>query len=176
VVSDFPRCVVRPLVDTDLPIFEREYASKAGAGEHQWFGFSAPGRGLAEMGAIGDCGGRLTVAAEGRVIGSVFWFRREWGPPETSWCWEIALHIHSADRGKGYGTEATRQLVSYLFLHSLAWRLQAIADVANLPSQRVLERAGFTREGTLRSAQWREGGWHDQHIYSRLRGDAGLTS
>jgi RimJ/RimL family protein N-acetyltransferase len=58
----------------------------------------------------------------------------------------------------------------------LAWRLQAIADVANLPSQRVLERAGFTREGTLRSAQWREGGWHDQHIYSRLRGDAGLTS
>lgn len=123
------------------------------------------------MGAIGEAGGRLTVTAVPRVVGSAFWFRREWGPSETSWCWEIALHIHSAERGKGYGTEAAGQLVSYLFLHTLAWRLQAIADVSNLLSQRVLERAGFTREGTLRSAQWREGTRHDQHLYSRLRDD-----
>jgi len=121
------------------------------------------------MGAIGEAGGRLTVTAERRVIGSAFWFRREWGPAETSWCWEIALHIHSAERGKGHGAEAARQLVSYLFQHTLAWRLQAITDVSNLPSQRVLEHAGFSREGTLRAAQWREGKRHDQHLYSRLR-------
>lgn len=162
---------MRPLIDTDLGIFEREYATRSGAGQYQWFGFSTPGRGLAEMGAIGDAGGRLTIEVDRRVIGSAFWFRREWGPSETSWCWEIALHIHSAERGNGHGTEATRLLVSYLFMHTLVWRLQAVADVANRPSQRLLERAGFTREGTLRSAQWREGGWHDQHIYSRLRDD-----
>jgi RimJ/RimL family protein N-acetyltransferase len=167
-----PRCSLRPLIDTDLLIFEREYASRSGAGQYQWFGFGTPGRGLAEMGAIGYSGGRLTVVVEQRVIGSAFWFRREWGPPETSWCWELALHIHRAERGNGHGTEATKQLVRYLFVHTLAWRLQAIADVSNVPSQRVLERAGFLREGTLRSAQWREGERHDQHIYSRLRDDA----
>lgn len=165
---------LRPLEEADLAIFEREYASRSGAGEYQWFGFSAPGRGLAEMGSIGRKGGRLTVIARHRVIGSAFWFRREWGPEATSWCWEIALHIHVAERGNGHGVDAIRELVSYLFLHTLGWRIQAIADIDNYRSQRVLERAGFVREGTLRSAQWREGRWHDQHIYSRLRDDPDL--
>jgi RimJ/RimL family protein N-acetyltransferase len=170
-VTSSERCWLRPLEEGDLAVIEREYASRSGSGEHQWFGFSTPGRGLAEMGSQGRDGGRLAVAAGRCVIGSAYWFRREWGPPETSWCWEIALHIHSAERGRGYGGEAVRMLASYLFLHTRAQRVQAISDVANLASQRILERAGFTREGTLRGAQWREGTWHDQHIYSRLRGD-----
>jgi RimJ/RimL family protein N-acetyltransferase len=37
--------------------------------------------------------------------------------------------------------------------------------------QRALEKAGFTREGVLRQAQWRSGGWHDQVMYSKLRGE-----
>ena len=41
----------------------------------------------------------------------------------------------------------------------------------NLAEQRALERAGFTREGVLRHAQFRGGGFHDLVIYSRLRGD-----
>jgi len=165
------RCRLRPLEEADLPIFEQVYSCRDGTGEHQWFGFSSPGRGLAEMGAFGKDGGRLTVLAEGRIIGSAFWFRREWGPPETSWCWEIALHIHTEDRANGYGTECIRQLMNYLFDHTLASRIQAITDVVNLPAQRMLARVGFIKEGLLRSAQWREGRWHDQFIYSLLRSD-----
>lgn len=165
-------CRLRPLEEADLPIFDDVYSSRAGAGEYQWFGFSPPGRGLAEMGALNRQGGRLTAVAEdGRVIGSAFWFRREWGLPETSWCWELALHIHQAHRSRGYGTQCLGQLVEYLFDHTLAWRLQALADVANVPSQRLLARTGFIQEGVLRAPQWREGQWHDHLIYSLLRSD-----
>ncbi len=34
---------------------------------------------------------------------------------------------------------------------------------------RSSEKAGFVREGTLREAQFVEGRWHDEHIYSILR-------
>ncbi|CNF74182.1 Uncharacterised protein [Mycobacterium tuberculosis] len=163
---------LRPLEEADLPVFERAYATRDGSGEHQWFGFGPPGRGLAEMGALGPEGGRLTVTAGGRVAGSAFWFRRTWGPPETSWCWEVALHVLAAQRRRGVGTQALNQLTGYLFDHTTAWRVQAIADAGNTASQRMLARAGFSREGLLRAAQWREGRRHDQVLYSLLRDDS----
>ncbi|WP_199487462.1 GNAT family N-acetyltransferase [Actinomadura spongiicola] len=164
---------LRPLEAADLPVFDHAYGSPDASGEHQWFGFSPPGRSLAEMGALGPRGGRLTVTADGRVVGSVFWFRREWGPPDTSWCWEVALHILAEERRRGVGTRSMILLTRYLFDHTLAWRVQAIADVANTPSRRMLTRVGFTEEGVLRAAQWREGRRHDQVIYSLLRDERG---
>jgi aminoglycoside 6'-N-acetyltransferase len=163
---------LRPLAEADLAIFEDDYSSREGAGEYQWFGFSPPGRGLAEMGALTRHGGRLTATAAGRVVGSVFWFRKEYAPPETSWCWELALHIRAQERGHGYGTRCTQLISRYLFDHTTAHRLQAITDTKNLAGQRVLEASGYAFEGTLRSVQWREGGWHDFRMYSLLRGEA----
>lgn len=162
---------LRPLEEEDLAVFELTYATRDGSGHYQWFGFSPPGRGLEEMGAIGPDGGRLTVLADRQVAGSAYWFRREWGPPATCWCWEIALHVHAEHRGRAIGTQAIASLVTYLFDHTLVWRIQAITDTSNLTAQRLLSRAGFTSEGILRAAQWREGARHDQVIYSILRGD-----
>ncbi|MDP9309486.1 MAG: GNAT family N-acetyltransferase, partial [Chloroflexota bacterium] len=34
-----------------------------------------------------------------------------------------------------------------------------------------LEKAGFTREGIARKAQWRAGQYHDLVTYSKLRGE-----
>jgi RimJ/RimL family protein N-acetyltransferase len=50
-------------------------------------------------------------------------------------------------------------------------RLEASTDMGNTAEQRALERAGFTREGTLRYAQFRDGEFHDLVLYSRLRDD-----
>lgn len=162
---------LRPLTEADLEVFEDDYASRDGAGEHQWFGFSPPGRGLAEMGALNGHGGRLTVVAADRIIGSVFWFRKEYGPPETSWCWEIALHVRAGERGRGFGTQVTRLISRYLFDHTRVHRLQALTDTKNLAMQAVLVKCGYSYEGTLRSAQWREAAWHDYRVYSLLRSD-----
>ena len=41
----------------------------------------------------------------------------------------------------------------------------------NVAEQRALDKAGFTREGVLRHAQWRAGAFHDVVLFSRLRGD-----
>ena len=70
-----------------------------------------------------------------------------------------------------YGTEAQRLLPAYLFDTYPIARVQAETDVTNLAEQRSLEKAGFTREGILRQAQWRTGARHDLVMYSKLRGE-----
>ena len=50
-------------------------------------------------------------------------------------------------------------------------RIQADTEVANIPEQRALEKAGFTREGVLRGIGWRDGAWRDGVTYSILRTD-----
>jgi len=63
---------------------------------------------------------------------------------------EIGYALVSGERGKGYGTEAIKILVDYLFLSKDIVRIQAGTNAANKASQKVLEKAGFTREGIVR--------------------------
>ena len=44
-------------------------------------------------------------------------------------------------------------------------------DAENIPAQKVLEKNGFQREGSLRQSMFRGGAWHDTLIYGQLRGD-----
>jgi RimJ/RimL family protein N-acetyltransferase len=74
-------------------------------------------------------------------------------------------------RGQGVGTEAQRQLVRYLFAHALVMRIEADTESGNIAEQRALEKAGFTREGILRSVAYRDGRWRDGVRYSVLCGD-----
>jgi len=82
---------------------------------------------------------------------------------------EIGYDIIPSERGKGYGTEAIRVIVDYLFLTKDIVRIQAITNVGNKPSQRVLEKADFSKEGTLRRVAHVAGEWTDAYIYSILR-------
>lgn len=99
------------------------------------------------------------------------WFKSTWGRSDTSWCWSIAIGLLPEHRGNGIGAIAQRLLADYLFQHTRAERVQAWTDVRNIAEQKALDRAGFAREGLLRSAQWRGGQWHDQVLYARLRHD-----
>jgi RimJ/RimL family protein N-acetyltransferase len=60
-------------------------------------------------------------------------------------------------------------MVDYLFLSNSLIRIQALTDTRNLPSQRVLEKAGFKKEGLLRKTAFMRGDWRDLFIYSILR-------
>jgi RimJ/RimL family protein N-acetyltransferase len=55
-----------------------------------------------------------------------------------------------------------------------AQRVQLRADVLNTPSLRVAEKAGFTREGTLRASGFneREGRRVDYAVFSLVQDDA----
>jgi RimJ/RimL family protein N-acetyltransferase len=50
-------------------------------------------------------------------------------------------------------------------------RLALLTDVDNAASQRVAERAGFTREGILRAHEERKGKRHDVVAYSLVPAD-----
>jgi len=82
---------------------------------------------------------------------------------------EIGYDIVPGERGKGYGTEAIRIIVDYLFLTKDIVRIQAVTNVGNKPSQRVLEKADFTKEGTLRKVGYVGGEPTDAYIYSILK-------
>ena len=82
---------------------------------------------------------------------------------------EMGYALLPSERGKGYCTEAVNVMVDYLFLSKEAVRIQAQTDTRNVASQRVLEKAGFKKEGTLRKNFFMRGNWTDTLLYSILR-------
>jgi RimJ/RimL family protein N-acetyltransferase len=54
-------------------------------------------------------------------------------------------------------------------------RIGAETEITNIAEQRALEKAGFTREGVIRSVMFRDGQWHDGVTYSILRHEVDLN-
>jgi ribosomal-protein-alanine N-acetyltransferase len=79
---------------------------------------------------------------------------------------EIGYTLLPSERGKGYCTEATQLMVDYVFLSTDVSRIQIMVHIRNKASQRVAEKAGFIREGTIRRTA---GGEKDLYLYSILR-------
>ncbi|MFN8411757.1 MAG: GNAT family N-acetyltransferase [Anaerolineales bacterium] len=52
--------------------------------------------------------------------------------------------------GKGYMTEAVRASIDWAFAQPSIYRVYATTDVENVPSRRVMEKAGMQCEGILR--------------------------
>jgi RimJ/RimL family protein N-acetyltransferase len=82
---------------------------------------------------------------------------------------EIGYGVIRSERGKGYGTEAVQIMVDYLFLSKDIFRIQAVTNAGNKASRKVLEKAGFKKEGTLRETGYVRGERTDAYIYSILR-------
>ena len=85
--------------------------------------------------------------------------------------WEIGYVMVPEERGKGYCSEAVNIMVDYLFLSKDMMRIQANTDTTNVASQRILEKVGFKKEGTLRKSAFFRGRWRDWFLYSFLRED-----
>ena len=82
---------------------------------------------------------------------------------------EVGYSLIPNERGKGFGTEALQIMVDYLFLSKEIMRIQAQTDQRNAASQKILEKAGFKKEGTLRQNFFIRGKWTDDYIYSIIR-------
>ncbi|HXQ79503.1 MAG: GNAT family protein [Thermoplasmata archaeon] len=76
-----------------------------------------------------------------------------------------------AARGRGFGRESVRLLTDHLFASSAVERVGATCDVENVPSYRLLEGLGFRHEGTMRSALFHHGRWHDVRVYGLTRAE-----
>jgi len=82
---------------------------------------------------------------------------------------EIGYALIQSERGKGYCTEAVKIMIDYLFLSKEITRIQAHTDVRNVVSQKILEKAEFKKEGTIRKYAFVSGQWRDALLYSILR-------
>jgi RimJ/RimL family protein N-acetyltransferase len=161
----------RVLVD-DAELLER-WQSIEYVGEFNDFGVQRVSvrERIKETGLIGADGGTLIVEseAEREPIGTVGWRQVHYGPPPRSAAWNIGISLTPEARGRGFGSEAQLVLATHLFATTSVNRIEAMTDVDNVAEQRALEKAGFMREGLLRGAQHRRGGWHDLVVYSRIR-------
>jgi ribosomal-protein-alanine N-acetyltransferase len=72
--------------------------------------------------------------------------------------------------GKGIATTALRLMTEHAFkAHTELRRLYAVPYASNAASARVLEKAGYTREGTLRQSAIKDGQILDQWMYAIVR-------
>ncbi|CAL4935104.1 unnamed protein product [Urochloa decumbens] len=84
----------------------------------------------------------------------------------------VGYRVARAHWGRGVATRAVRLAAEDVFA---AWpwlmRLEAVADVENPASQRVLEKAGFVREGVLRKYIVLKGRTRDMVMFSLVDTD-----
>jgi RimJ/RimL family protein N-acetyltransferase len=86
---------------------------------------------------------------------------------------EVGYLTAAPARGRGLTTRALRLLSGWALRDAGVERVQLRADVLNTASLRVAEKAGFTREGTLRASGFnsRENRRVDYAVFSLLPGD-----
>lgn len=109
----------------------------------------------------------IVEKATGKVIGASVVFNVD----EASARAEVGYVLGKAHWGRGLMREALAALLDHAFDHLQMRRLEAFADSRNAPSDRLLRRLGFTREGTLRQRWVIKGETRDSTVYGLLRGE-----
>ena len=110
----------------------------------------------------------FAITVDNMVIGSIGIFRQENIHRQTA---ELGYYIAEEYWGKGIMTEAVKQICEYVFAKSDIIRIYAEPFAYNIASCRVLEKAGFQYEGTLRSNAVKNGRVIDMKMYSLLKAE-----
>ena len=82
----------------------------------------------------------------------------------------IGYRISAAYQNMGFVTEALRRVIRFCFEETGIQRLEAEVMTVNVASNRVMEKCGFTCEGTKRQAKF-VNIYTDFNIYGLLRSD-----
>jgi [ribosomal protein S5]-alanine N-acetyltransferase len=93
------------------------------------------------------------------------------GFDKASKCGEIGYELHPSHWGKGFMSEAVEAVARCGFDAFSLNRIEAWTLPGNGASDRVLEKAGFHYEGTLRQKARIKNAFQDFRMFSRLVGD-----
>ena len=111
-----------------------------------------------------DSGATLLIHADNEPVGSVQLYPVDDG---RGWanlgCWVVP-----DQQGNGYATEACERIVTYGFRELRLHRISGVVMAPNAASRRLLERVGFTHEGTRREASFADGEYVDEEQYGLL--------
>lgn len=108
----------------------------------------------------------FAITIDNKVIGSIGAFRQANIHRQTA---ELGYYIAEEYWGKGIMTEAVKQICEYVFTKSDIIRIYAEPFAYNIASCRVLEKAGFQYEGTLRNNAVKNGKVIDMKMYSKIK-------
>lgn len=108
----------------------------------------------------------ILEVASGQPVGAID-IRPE-SPPGRA---DIGLWIGEPYHGRGYGTQAVRQIIDYGFRDLGLQKIEASVFTNNRASRRIFEKNGFSVEGTIRLAEFKLGRWLDEWLMGITRED-----
>ncbi|MEX0957608.1 MAG: GNAT family protein [Rhizobiaceae bacterium] len=101
----------------------------------------------------------------GTLVGGITLSNIRYGVAQTA---SVGYWVGERHAGKGLMAEALQLVVDHGFVTLRLHRLEAACIPDNNRSVRVLEKAGFTREGLLHSYLKINGIWQDHYLYARV--------
>ena len=108
----------------------------------------------------------FAITVDDRAVGTIGAFRGNNIHRQTA---ELGYYLAEEYWNRGIVTDAVRQLTDYLFTHTDLIRLFATPFSDNFGSCRVLEKAGFQLEGTMRRHAVKNGVVRDMKLYAIVR-------
>ncbi|KAB2492676.1 GNAT family N-acetyltransferase [Priestia endophytica] len=109
----------------------------------------------------------ITLKGKDEVIGSCGFLNRV---PEH-YRTEIGYELSRDYWGHGIASEALEAVIRYGFKYLKFQRVEALVEPPNIPSQKLIEKHGFIREGLLRDYEFTCGKFDDLYMYSLLKQD-----
>ncbi|MDQ7863805.1 GNAT family protein [Peribacillus frigoritolerans] len=111
--------------------------------------------------------GEITLKDSGKVIGSCGFLNMVTKHHRA----EIGYELSKDHWGKGIVSEALEAVVMYGYRHFHLERIEALIEPDNHPSQKLVEKQGFRREGLLRHYEYTRGKFDDLYMYSLIKED-----
>ncbi|HLA14530.1 MAG TPA: GNAT family protein [Gemmatimonadaceae bacterium] len=110
----------------------------------------------------------LAIEVDGEAAGAIGYVT---GTDVERYSAEIGYWLGEAHWGRGIVTEALVLVTEHVFATAGVLRLFALPFVDNSGSIRVLEKAGYVREGILKCSSVKYGKPRDQALYARINPD-----
>lgn len=104
---------------------------------------------------------------DGKLIGDLGLVVKKWDSSQAM----TGYTFSRAYQGQGYATEAFIGMLDFVFdpANLNLRRVMALVEPDNTPSWKLLERAGFRREGLFLQSRWFKGRWADDYQYAILQ-------
>ncbi|KGX92318.1 N-acetyltransferase [Pontibacillus halophilus JSM 076056 = DSM 19796] len=111
----------------------------------------------------------IEVEGEQQIIGTIGY--HAWSEKHKRA--EVGYEIHPKQWRKGYASEALDKVLQYGFNELSLRRIGAVVFKENIPSQQLLTKFGFVKEGVLRDYMYQNGEAYDTYVYSLLKQSEG---
>lgn len=118
-----------------------------------------------EQASRGNSRKYIVQTKDGRPIGQIDYYDLDW-QARSAW---VSIMIGDQNHwGGGYGSDAMRTLLRYLFRELALHRVTLTAHENNVRAIRSYEKNGFVREGVLRDWMYFDGVWNNAVIMAVL--------